>query len=256
MFLLCSNVTLAQTMPPKWKTMGIKDLRSSYIEVVSGDDVSTDKARNKAAQEIVRRRNLTTDGNFNVQVVNGVIYTSGNRDIIVSSRILDEYIEKIEYGNYRVYLLVQTLKHPSFNYENVTVTEDYPFSARAFIPGLDQMYKGHTTKGIIFITAEAICLGGALGFENSRAGYEDRMNEYISDQERYGEDRRSEIENMRDIMRSKQEWRNIFLFAAAGVYVWNIIDAISCKGPRYVNYVSLTPYAGTESAGLVLNINF
>jgi hypothetical protein len=49
--------------------------------------------------------------------------------------------------------------------------------------------------------------------------------------------------------------RNGFIAAAAAVYVWNVIDALTTKGARHVETVALAPYATPDSFGLALNIN-
>lgn len=242
-----STIANAQTTPPKWKSMGVKDLRNSYLEVVSGVASKIDEARDKAAQEIVRRRNLTADATLNVRVVDGKITSSGSRDLVVSARILDEYVEPLVHEGYRVYMLVQTLKHPSFSYENVVVSDDYPFSARAFVPGMDQLYKGQKTKGVLFIAGEVVCVGGIVLAENMRLSNENLIGSTYNVNQRI---------TYTDNANLWSNIRNGCIAAAAAVYVWNIIDAAASKGGRYVDVVSLTPYAGTETAGLALTINF
>lgn len=249
--LLCGGAASAQSLPPKWLNSGLTDLRFSYVEVVSGDASSVNAARDKAAQAIVQRRNLAAGTEVTVRVVNGQITSSGSQDMIVTARILDEYVEELDHGSYRVYLLVQTLKHPQYNFENVTVTDQYPFSARAFVPGMEQLHKGQTTKGLLFIVGEAACVGGIIAAEGMRANYENMINSTHNAQLRA---------NYIDKTNTWQNVRNGCIGAAAAVYLWNIIDAVTSKGGRYIKIdganLALAPIATTQFTGMALNINF
>ena len=249
--LLCSGAVSAQSVPPKWKTSGLTDLKFSYVEVVSGDAKSIDEARDKAAQAIVQRRNLAVGAEMGVRVVNGAITTTGDSKIIVAARILDEYVEELSYGGWRVYLLVQTLKHPQYNFENVTVTDQYPFSARAFVPGMEQLHKGQTTKGLLFIAGEAACVGGIIAAESMRANYVNLIPTTHNAQQRTA---------YTDNANTWGNIRNGCIAAAAAVYIWNIIDAATSKGGRYLKVdgtsLAFVPYATPQSAGLALNITF
>lgn len=249
--LLCSVSANAQRVPPQWKSNGLTDLRYSYVEVVSGDAKSVDEARDKAAQAIVQRRNLAVGAAVSVRVVNGAITTTGDSKIIVAARILDEYVEELDYGVWRVYLLVQTLKHPQYDFENVTVTDQYPFSARVFVPGMEQLHKGQTTKGLLFIAGEVACVGGIIAAEGMRANYENMIPSTHNAQQRA-----SYVDNAN----MWQNVRNGMIGAAAAVYLWNIIDAATGKGGRYIKVddaaLAFAPYATTQSSGLALSINF
>lgn len=252
LFATCPQAMLkAQTVEPKWITSGLTDLKASYVEVVSADAATVDEARDKAAQAIVARRNLAVGAEMKVHVVGGSITTSGDSKIIVAARILDEHVESLAAGRWRVYLLVQTLKHPQFDFESVTVTDRYPFSARAFVPGMEQLHQGRKGMGIALIAAEAACVGGIIASESMRANYVNLIPTTHNAQQRTAyTDRANNWGNI----------RNGFIAAAAAVYVWNIIDAATAKGARYVKVdgasLAMLPYATHQSAGLALNINF
>ena len=249
--LLWSVTATAQSVPPKWKTEGLKDLAYSYVEVVSADANTVGDARDKAALAIVQRRNLAAGSEVTVKVVDGKITSSGSQDMIVTARILDEYVEELSYGGWRVYLLVQTLKHPQYNFEPVVVTDEYPFSARSFVPGMEQLYKGQKTKGVLFIVSEVACVGGIVISEGLRASNVNLISSTHNAQQRA---------TYTDRANMWQNVRNGFIGAAAAVYVWNVVDALVSKGSRYVKTGSDTyafaPYATMESVGFALNINF
>lgn len=245
--LLCGGTASAQSLPPKWLNSGLSDLTYSYVEVVSADASTVGEAQDKAALDIVQRRNLAAGARVNVHVENGRITTTGDDNIVVSARVLDKYVETLDYGGYRVYLLVQTLKHPQYNYDKVTVTDNYPFSARAFVPGMEQLYKGQKTKGVLFIAGELACVGGIVAAEAMRSNYVNMIPSTHNAQQRAA---------YTDNANMWQNVRNGCIAAAAAVYVWNVIDALTTKGARRVETMAFAPFATPDGAGLALNINF
>ena len=248
--ILCATAS-AQSVEPKWKSQGLMDLTYSYVEVVSADASSVSDARDKAAQAIVQRRNLAVGAEMKVKVVDGKITSTGDQKMIVTARILDEYAEEVGYNNWRVYLLVQTLKHPQYSFESITVTDQYPFSARASVPGMQQLYKGQKTKGIMFIAGEVVCVGGIVVSEGLRTSNINLINSTHNAQQRA---------QYTDKANMWQNVRNGFIAATAAVYVWNVIDALAAKGTRYVKQGSaqfaLAPYANGETVGFAMNIKF
>ncbi len=248
---LCGGMACSQTIPPKWLNNGLTDLHFSYVEVVSGDASNVNAARDKAASVIVQRYNLTAGAEVKVHVENGKITSNGGQDMIVSARILDEYVEELDYGGWRVYLLVQTLKHPQYSFENLTVTDQYPFSARTFVPGMEQLYKGQKTKGLLFIVGEAACLGGIVVAESLRSNYVNLINSTHNAQHRANYI--TKANNCANV-------RNGFIAATAIVYVWNVVDAFTSIGARYIRQGSfqfaVVPFSGTESVGFAMNITF
>lgn len=248
--VVCATAT-AQSVEPKWKSQGLMDLTYSYVEVVSADASTVSDARDKAAQAIVQRRNLAVGAEMKVKVVDGKITSSGDQKMIVTARILDEYAEEVGYNNWRVYLLVQTLKHPQYSFENITVTDQYPFSARAFVPGMQQLYKGQKAKGIMFIAAEVACVGGIVVSEGLRTSNVNLINSTHNAQQRA---------QYTDKANMWQNVRNGFIAATAAVYVWNVVDALAAKGARYVKQGSaqfaLAPYTNGETVGFAMNVKF
>lgn len=237
---------------PAWVDGFFADNANSYIEVVSAGGSTEIDARNKAAQIIVERRSGATGQRVNVQVQNGLIVVDGRDDLTVKSRVIDEYREHLGAGEYRVNLLVQTAKNPTFDFEMVNVTDKYPFSARTFIPGMAQLHKGSTGKGIAFIVGEVAAIGGIVAFEGLRASNESKINTTHN-----AADRQKYIDNAGTM----QNVRNGFIAGAAAIYVWNIIDGAVAKGKKHVVVLGdaqmrFAPYAAPQSAGVMLSLNF
>jgi hypothetical protein len=237
---------------PAWVDGYFAEEANSYVEVTSATGYSEEDARNKAAQIVIERRSLATGQRVNVQVQNGNIIVTGNDNLTVKSRVIDEYREHLESGVYRVSLLVQTAKNPEFQYERVNVTDRYPFSARTFIPGMAQLHKGSTGKGIAFIVGEVAAIGGIVAFEGLRASNESKINSTHN-----AADRQKYIDNASTM----QNVRNGFIAGAAAIYVWNIIDGAVAKGKKHVVILGdaqmrFSPYATNQSAGMMVSLNF
>ena len=243
--LLCQS-TFAQERP-EWINGYFEDLDNSYIECVSSDGYGPADARERAMLQIAERRGIASGSDVSIQGNNVKV----NHNLIVKARVLDEYVERIEPGRYRVYLLVQTAKNPTFEYEQVKVTERYSFSPRVLIPGMAQLYKGSSAKGTWFIAGEVATIGGIIVFENLRSSKMSKikMTHDAVSRKKYIND----ANNMKNI-------RNGFIGGAVAIYAWNVIDGIVAKGKKHVVLkglnVRLSPYTTMLSTGISLCLNF
>jgi len=229
---------------PTWVDGFFQEERYSYIESATATGNTESEARNKAAQIIMERRSLGTGQRVKVEIINGTSVISGINELEVKARIIDEYREYCGVGQYRISLLVQTAKNPTYEYERVQITNTYPFSARVFVPGLAQLHKGSKGKGIFFITSEIVLIGGIVTCEVLRASYKSKISSAPNSVDR--------IKHM-NTASNLEIARNIFIGGAAAIYVWNIIDGIVAKGERHV---IVTPYASYNSKGVTLNVRF
>lgn len=236
---------------PAWTEGFFQEEQNSYIEVVSAFGYDEESARNKAAEVAISRRNLATGAEMKVRVSGGNITVDGDGSLIVKSRIVDEYIEYMPGQGYRVYLLVQTAKNPTLDFESVNVTDRYPFSMRAFVPGMAQIHKGSTGKGIAFISAEVVMIGGVVAFECMRSYYDGK----VSTTHNY-----DAVKAYIDNARVMSGLRNGFIAGAVAVYVWNVIDGIVAKGERHIMVgeasCRISPYVVPDSGGIMLTLNF
>lgn len=173
-------------------------------------------------------------------------------------------------GKVRIYILIQVQRNVngaddfytlntaqftdhSFDKEVKIANEGrYPFSARVFIPGMAQLYKGSTGKGIFFIIAEAACVGGIVATECMRSSYASKANStHDVDKKRTYIDRRDNCANV----------RNGFIAGAAAIYLWNVIDGIAAKGKKRGIAVGdaqlrMAPYVSPQMGGVALSLNF
>lgn len=252
-FVLYSVIVTGQVVSydnkkPGWTDGYFAELNNSYIEVISAFGYDVKSAREKATNEAIIRRSLATGTEASVS---NNITVKTDHELIVKSRILDEYVEYLNGQGYRVYLLVQTAKNPTYDFEPVNVTDRYPFSMRAFVPGMAQIHKGSTGKGIAFISAEVVMLGGVVAFECMRSYYDGKIGTtHNSDA----------IQAYMDNARLMSGLRNGFIAGAVAVYVWNVIDGIVAKGDRHIMVgeaaCRISPYVVPDAGGVMLTFNF
>lgn len=236
---------------PFWTKGYFREMANSYLEVVSAFDYDMKGARGKAAEEIIKRRSITTGTQAKVTVNGSNVNVTADHELIVKARIIDEYIHHTTDG-YTVYLLVQTAKNPTYSYEPVTFTTDYSSGARPLVPGMAQLYKGSKGKAAFIISAQALTVAGIILCENQRAVYHKKAIE----QPRFTKEYTSKADNW-------EMGRNISIGVAAGVYVYNLIDGFVAKGKRKIKVgragdggLSVMPYATTQSAGMSFAYQF
>lgn len=135
---------------------------------------------------------------------------------------------------------------------NARFTGDYPFSARVFVPGMAQLYKGSTSKGLFFIIGEIACVGGLVTTECLRASYDSKIKSTQN------------VEQMKSYINSRDNCENIrngFIVGAAALYVWNVIDGIVAKGKKRGvilgdSQLKFAPYVAPQNSGIAFAINF
>ena len=135
---------------------------------------------------------------------------------------------------------------------NAQLTGHYPFSARVFVPGMAQLHKGSTEKGLFFIMGEIACVGGLVTSECLRASYDSKIKSTQN------------VDQMKSYINSRdncENFRNGFIVGAAALYVWNVIDGIVAKGKkRGITMGDATlrfaPYVAPRNSGVAFALNF
>ena len=223
---------------PNWATSTYyKPLAKSYLEVVVESGDNKDNIIYKAQNEIKRRRKLKV----------------GEENAWVKSGYVASYWEDTDNG-LTGYFLYQTPNKPSYQtseIEKVTSTDRYPFSARVFVPGMMQFYKGQKTKATTIIASEILCIGG-FAFAQTRKNY------YVS---MIGSTNNATLKQRYATSANTYNYVSYgFLAGAIGIYAWNIIDGLISRGTPYVSVdgkmISFIPFATPESTGLALTMNF
>ncbi len=230
------SIGFAQTnkIKPTWATESYhKDLNNSYLEVVLiRNERDLTKMRQMAQKEIERRRHVAV----------GVM-----DDIWMKAPPIAEYLDEDGTG----YFLYQTLKNPTYTPESVSTTDRYPFSARVFVPGMAQIYKGSYGKGAAFITGEVLFVGGIVTTEFMRKNYALKINQTHSSSLKAQYARNANICAIT---------RNVCIGGAVALYIWNIVDGAVAKGRPYVSVdgkmLTFSPYMSSNSTGIALNLKF
>lgn len=240
------------TERPKWTDGYFEEVQNSYVEVVSAVGYEPDNARKKAMQQVLERRSMASGTQAMVSMTGNEVQVKSEHDLIAKARVVDEYVERIEAGQYRVYLLVQTAKNPSLLFEPVTLSEKYPFSARVFVPGMAQIYKGSVGKGATMIAGEVLMVGGIVAAECLRQNYAQQiaMTHNSTLKQRYAQNA-----NICNIT------RNVCIAGAVAFYAWSLIDGIVAKGDKHIMIgdlvqIRFAPYADYESGGIAAVVNF
>ncbi len=168
-------------------------------------------------------------------------------------RIIEEYWEYTDDWAYGYFLVQISNDLKCTNWEHVEMdTKKYPFSARCFVPGAAQIWKGSKGKGGFFIAAEAIGVGGIVASFSMKSSYE----RLIQEDPKYAA----------DYSQKADLWQNIgygcIAFTAA-IYIWNVIDGAVAPGKRHIqigsksyNYAIAPMASPYGDLGLAMRIEF
>lgn len=239
----------AEDGKPSWVTKPVHiDGKTSYLITVKAFSYSEANAREKALQQIQdeRKRNI------------GIrVKAEGESDeagYTYSYRIIDEYWEYTDEWAYCWFLVQMCKEFECLDWEEVIMGKKYPFSARCFVPGAAQIWKGNKGKGGFFIAATALGAGGIVASFSLKSSYEKLMQE----------DPKFALE----YSQKADMWQNIgygcIAFTAA-IYIWNVIDGAVAPGKEHImlrksskiKSVSWTPTASPYGdLGLAFRLKF
>ncbi|MCM1489444.1 MAG: hypothetical protein NC095_01260 [Muribaculum sp.] len=267
----------ANAEKPKWVGNPPVEGNSSYkfVEVTSsGGSVSAARANAlsvlaqdeqlaHAVEASVETGVLT---NINQEIVDGETKEKINDNMTINVNLkgqnyklqaskIDEYIAGEKYGEIQLHTLYMVAISDNPKFDRAYVTNDYGVAPvfMSIIPGAGQWYKGSKVKGGCIFAAEAVAVAGIIVCENQRASYIKKSKEHPKFAVQYG--------NKAD---SWDTGRNICIGVAAGLWVYNIIDAAFVKGAKRVvvkrpdgSGLAVAPYATFDGAlGLSLAYKF
>lgn len=171
--------------------------------------------------------------------------------------VIDSYWKNSEDNNWTYgSFLVQVCKSEKCSkWEHIEMnTTKYPFSARCFVPGMAQFYKGSKVKGGLIIGGEALGVAGIVTCFSLKAQNERWLQESkkASDKQYYAD--RADM------------WQNIgfgcIAFTAA-VYIYNLIDGAIAPGKKHIqigpksyNYALAPLVTPQGDMGLAMQIKF
>lgn len=255
--LLCASSALAQQERPSWVDGYFNDLAYSYIKTASASGFSEDEALLKAVNQVIGARSHESGVRVHIQIdTNGNVAASGSDNLTVKARVIDRYVE-YRGGQYRVSILAQVAKNPTFDFDAVRVTDEYGFSPSVFVPGMAQLQKGSKGKGFFFIGAETAFIGTIVVAECMRSSFNSKVNtSHDVDTRRRNADSADRCATV----------RNVAIAGALAVYAWNVIDGIVAKGKKHIvvahrTTLDVQPFFtsgldGNAGGGISLCLNF
>ncbi len=236
---------------PRWTEGFFEEGANTYLQCFEASGYDQDNARTKAVNKIFESRNIAAGTDVIVTIKDNEIQVGGKKDLTIKARIIAEYHEIVSPGNHKVYLLVQTVKNPTFNYDPVRLTDKYGFSPRVFVPGWAQLHKGSTGKGICFIASEIVFAGGAFYANSMRNSCINKINSTHN---------ASVVTAYTNKANTWTTVRNLSIIGAGVMYVWNVIDGIAAKGEKHIilgdSRINVSPYSDFQSSGLAFSFNF
>lgn len=170
------------------------------------------------------------------------------------SKVVDEYWCTDEDGMYSystLYAVSEKDVTPTFDRFSTTTSYGATATMMSIIPGIGQFYKGQKVKGTCILGSEVICAAGIILCENQRAVYANKVRE----QPKFAKEYNTKANNW-------ETGRNICIGVAAGLYIYNLIDAAVARGPRRVKVTKdsslrISPVVYVEGGtGLHLTYNF
>ena len=268
-----TTITAGHDKKPKWvdntSSLDNKRINTSYnFKVALSRGKSPNEAENgriKAlAGKIANTDTYKIDESLESENVQGKVAKSSvtYREKITNQQVtkkfyytqVDEYWDFVdgECFLYTLYAVCDNGQEPIFDQFSSTTSYGATPAFMSIIPGVGQMYKGSTVKGICMLAGVAACGLGALFCENQRSDYKNKMKE----QPQFAPSYNNKAKNY-------ETARNICLGATAAVWIYNIIDAAVAKGDRKIvispsrsNYWSIIPVATPTSAGVSIAYNF
>lgn len=221
------------------------------------------EAENEAFSKVFRYAAMQVGQPFESVEINNALQNGMNYEVIARQYNIPinkvcEYTERDGFG-YKVYILCQVAKDARISpqWSNFSGCDRQGIDGMAvlksaLLPGLGQIHKGQTVKGVCFLAGEALCIGGSIVAQSQRRTYLNKMN---------NTNNAAEKKFYADRANTYTTVRNIGIGTAVAVYVWNVLDAIIAKGNdhRALSYggpMNLTPVVTNESVALSLSINF
>lgn len=273
---LCATTNDVFSQKPKWIGNTPKELNHTYkfVEVFStGTSLASARADAKdrlvddtQLQEGIKiyrntRQQTTIDkkrvdgGKLNETVRSHITVdmTIDGEKYHLQAIKVDEYAEH-KNGLYNLYSLYMVALCDAPVFDRVYLSTSYGFTpvVLSIVPGAGQWYKGSKTKGICIFSACALSIAGIIICDNERASYVKKAVE----QPKFVKEYSSKADNW-------ETGRNICIGAAAGIWLYNIIDAAVAKGSKRViinradrSGLSINPMIHTEGLGVSFAYRF
>jgi hypothetical protein len=161
--------------------------------------------------------------NYQENVSNVTTHKIDREGFKASFTKVSEYYEYSR-GRYLLWELYEVSSGAAFTAVIPEYTTHYGGAAlwrSVILPGWGQFHKKKTGKGAIILTTEVVAVSGLVFCEIKRSDNRRKSSETTN---------LNIIKEYRNRADSWELRRNIFIGAAAGVYLWNVLDAALAKG--------------------------
>lgn len=212
--------------------------------VALGEGATLSDARNDAFSGLLtdlgNKAGVTVNSQTLAEIKSNLNYTAGSEEYVEDVKYLtthkidrenfkasftkvSEYYEYIR-GRYHLWELYEVSQGTVFAAVIPEYTTHYGGSAlwrSMIIPGWGQFHKKKTGKGIFFLASEVVAISGLAFCEIRRSDNRRKSTETTN------------INITKEYRNRADSWelrRNIFVGAAAGIYLWNVLDAALAKG--------------------------
>ena len=249
LLIFASNVfaTNRSGIKPQWVSKGEENLNSQrsnnsyYFKIIQtvGEDLQQARnARLTALSEHISQRNKITGKSINdmgLRQNNGVseeyetfqiAFKNDFESVVFQAQLVDEWWEYITNKNghseYVYYALFAVSDHGGETvFDRFDVTRSYGAGPAfmSIIPGVGQLYKGQTGKGIGMLCGAAAGVGAIIFCENQRASYVAKMQE----QPKHAQTYKTRADNY-------ETARNVAIGVTGALVVWSVIDAAVAPG--------------------------
>lgn len=164
----------------------------------------------------------------------------------------DDGIVAYMFQREQLYVLSELNAVPDFDDFELTRNYGAKPALMSLIPGLGQIYKGQAGKGYAIMGIEAMLLSGAIYSAVEARRYNRLAHRYPEAYASYWSD-----------AATFRQLRNVCLFAAGGLYLYNLIDAVAAKGarrvvikPQHHTELALMPVVLPYGTGIGMQIRF
>jgi hypothetical protein len=238
-----SNASHPDRLP--WVDGVFPDKKGAFEYRVAGGEGATlsdarNDAFNKLLEDLGNQAGVKVNSQTLSEIKSNLNYTAGSETYIedqshVTTHRIDregfkasftkvsEYYEYAR-GRYLLWELYEVSQGAAFTAVIPEYTTHYGGSAlwrSMILPGWGQFHKKKTGKGVIILAAEAAAVSGLAFCEIKRSDNWRKSAETTN------------INITKEYRNRADSWelrRNIFIGAAAGVYLWNVLDAALAKG--------------------------
>jgi hypothetical protein len=221
------------------------------------EKISDEKKISFDVKSIAKQHTVNSENNEKVDFksdfeYSGTIATTGEKITLTGLKEVEKYWYK-ENSHYKAYVLMRI---PKGNDKDLPI---YVYDSgqkwrSAILAGWGQLYNRDKAKGIALMTGEVTCVAGIVVFHVMATNYNTDYLSYI----KKGDSKNANVsKSNRDNMKLG---RNVCIVAAGGIYIYNLIDALTTKGNKnYANNSSrfkIYPEFDVNNAFLCINYSF